>query len=239
MPAVFVHGVPDTSELWKPIIAELQRTDAIALALPGFGGAPIPEGFTSTKEEYADWVAERVREVGQPVDIVGHDWGSMLVQRVATTQPDLVRTYTLADGATAGAFQWHDLAQQWQTPEVGEQVMELMTPDVVEPVMRDAGHPDPAACAARVDDTMKQAILRLYRSAIDVGAEWDPDERGRERPGLILWGRDDSYAKPKRGEEVAAAAGAPMHVLDGGHWAIFEHPAETAGLLEAHWAAAG
>jgi pimeloyl-ACP methyl ester carboxylesterase len=234
---VFVHGVPDTSALWDPVLAELARTDTIALRLPGFG-EPIPDGFGCTKEEYADWVIERLRELGEPIDIMGHDWGSTLVQRVATTRPDLVRTYTLADGAMSGPLKWHDLAQQWQTPEVGEQVMELMTPDVVKPVMRDAAHPDPAGCAARVDDTMKHAILLLYRSALDVGAEWNPGERGRERPGMIFWGRDDPYAKPKRGEEAAEAANAPLRVLDGGHWAIFEHPAETARLLEAHWAAA-
>ena len=27
-----------------------------------------------------------------------------------------------------GTIEWHDLALQWQTPEVGEQVMEMMTP---------------------------------------------------------------------------------------------------------------
>jgi pimeloyl-ACP methyl ester carboxylesterase len=102
--------------------------------------------------------------------------------------------------------------------------------------MLDARHPDPAGCAGRVDNTMKQAILKLYRSAIDVGEEWDPGERGRERPGMILWGRDDPYAKPERGERAAAAANARFEVLDGGHWAIFEHPGDTAHLLEEHWA---
>ena len=238
MPAVFVHGVPDTAAMWDHVLTELVRTDIVALPLPGFA-SPVPDGFACTKEAYADWVTDRVRDLGAPVDIVGHDWGSMIIQRVATTHPDLVRTYTLAAGATSGPFEWHELAQQWQTPEVGEQVMEMMTPDVMEPVMRDAGHPDPAGCAAAVDDTMKDAVLRLYRSAIDVGAEWDPGEGGRQRPGLILWGRDDPYAKPERAEAVATAAAARMVVLDGGHWAIFEHPGETARLLEAHWAAAG
>ncbi|MSO79542.1 MAG: alpha/beta hydrolase [Acidimicrobiia bacterium] len=235
--AVFVHGVPDTSELWDSIIDELKHDHMFALQLPGFG-TPIPDGFTCTKEEYVAWIADRVRELDEPVDIVGHDWGSMMVQRLATTQPDLVRTYTLADGASAGAFKWHDLAQQWQTPEVGEQVMEMMTPEVVEAVMREAMHPDPAGCAARIDDTMKQAILLLYRSAIDVGAEWNPGERGRERPGMILWGRDDPYTKPERGEGAATAANARVEVLGGGHWAVFEHPGNTARLLEEHWASA-
>jgi len=198
----------------------------------------VPNGFTCTKEEYVAWIADRVRELDEPVDIVGHDWGSMMVQRLATTQPELVRTYTLVDGATSGPLKWHELAQQWQTPEVGEQVMAMMTPELVEPVMRDAAHPDPAGCAARVDERMKQAILLLYRSAVDVGEEWNPGEKGRERPAMVLWGRDDPYAKPERGERAATAANARLLVVDGGHWAIFEHPAQTARTLEEHWASA-
>ncbi|MEX0666536.1 MAG: alpha/beta fold hydrolase [Acidimicrobiia bacterium] len=173
-----MHGVPDTSGLWDLVLAQLARDDVVALQLPGFG-APVPDGFSCTKEAYADWVADQANALGEPVDLVGHDWGSMLVQRIATIHPKLVRTYTLCDGAVSGPLQWHDLAQQWQTPEVGEQVMEMMTPEVVEPVMRDAGHPDPVGCARSVDDRMKQAILKLYRSAIDVGTEWDPGERPR------------------------------------------------------------
>jgi pimeloyl-ACP methyl ester carboxylesterase len=237
VPAVLVHGVPDTSELWDPILGELARDDIVALRLPGFG-APVPAGFDCTKERYVAWVGDRVRELGEPVDLVGHDWGSLLTQRVATTQPELVRTYTLADGAVCGPLNWHGLAKQWATPEVGEQVMELMTPETVRTALAEQGHPDPTGCAARLDDTMKQSILRLYRSATEIGADWDPGTKGGARPGLILWGRDDQFAKPKRGEEAAAAAHARMRVLDGGHWAIFQHAAETARALEAHWATA-
>jgi pimeloyl-ACP methyl ester carboxylesterase len=234
VPAVFVHGVPDTFELWDPLLAEVARDDTITLRLPGFS-APVPDGFDCTKESYAGWVADQMREVGEPVDLVGHDWGAMLCQRVAVMHSDLVRTYTLVNGGVGGPIKWHDLALQWQTPEVGEQVMEMMTPELVEPVMRDAGHPDPAGCAAHVDDTMKAAILKLYRSAVDVGADWAPHGT-LDRPGLVLWGRDDPFAKPKRGEEVAAALGTRCVVVDGGHWAIFDRPVETARLLEEHWA---
>jgi pimeloyl-ACP methyl ester carboxylesterase len=93
VPAVFVHGVPDTGELWDPVLEQLGRDDTIALRLPGFG-EPVPDGFGCTKESYADWITEQLRAIDEPVDLVGHDWGSILVQRVATTHPELVRTYT-------------------------------------------------------------------------------------------------------------------------------------------------
>ena len=76
MPAFFVHGVPDTSALWDSVRANIERDDVIAPNLPGFG-APVPDGFGATKEEYVDWVIAEIEKVGEPVDIVGHDWGSI------------------------------------------------------------------------------------------------------------------------------------------------------------------
>jgi len=37
MPAVFVHGVPETPAVWDRLRVELHRDDVIALQLPGFG----------------------------------------------------------------------------------------------------------------------------------------------------------------------------------------------------------
>lgn len=237
MPAVLVHGVPDTAELWAPLVASLRRPDVACPRLPGFG-APVPDGFGCTKDEYAEWVAAELTTVGEPVDLVGHDWGSLLAQRVATTRPELVRTWVLADGAVSSVFRWHDLAKQWQTPGVGEQFMELMTPDATEAALREAGHPDPVGAAARADDTMKAAILALYRSAVDIAAEWTPDPAARRPPALVLWGTRDPYAPPAYGRAAAQLAGAEYVELDAGHWSVVERPHETAAALERFWTAA-
>ena len=46
---VFIHGVPDTPHLWKPLVAALglQPSEYFAPALPGFG-TPLPKGFSCT-----------------------------------------------------------------------------------------------------------------------------------------------------------------------------------------------
>ena len=44
MPAVFVHGVPDTQRVWRALITRLRRDDVVTLSLPGFG-CEIPTGF--------------------------------------------------------------------------------------------------------------------------------------------------------------------------------------------------
>ncbi|WP_406470505.1 alpha/beta fold hydrolase [Streptomyces sp. NBC_01615] len=110
MPAVFVHGVPDTHHVWDDVLDHLTRTDVIALALPGFGN-PVPEGFTSTKKEYVDWIIARLEELGSPVDLVGHDWGCVLTSRVASLRPDLVRTWAGGDASISGTVEWHSIAK--------------------------------------------------------------------------------------------------------------------------------
>ncbi len=237
MPAVLVHGVPDTPALWAPLLEQLERSDVVRPRLPGFG-APPPEGFGCTKDEYADWLAGELAAIDEPVDLVGHDWGSLIAQRVATTRPELVRTYVLSDGAVSSAFRWHELAQQWQTPELGEQIMDLMVPDAVAAALRDAGHPDPEGAAAAVDDHMKAAVLALYRSAVDVAEEWTPKPASGGPPALVVWGSGDPYGPPAYGRAAAELAGATYVELDGGHWAIVERPEEAAAALESFWAGA-
>src|SRR5947209_3852347 len=204
MPAVLVHGVPDTHRLWDKLHSHLSRRDVLAPRLPGFG-VPVPPGFQPTKETYVQWLIEEVERAGQPVDLVGHDWGSLLVQRLVSLRPDLIRTWACGNGPADAEYVWHDIAQQWQTPGLGEQVMEAFTPDAMAEALAAAGVPAESAreSAQHVDATMKDAILRLYRSAVRVGAEWQPDVEKVTRPALILWAKDDPYVAARFGERLA------------------------------------
>jgi pimeloyl-ACP methyl ester carboxylesterase len=237
VPAVFVHGVPDTSVLWDPVLAELARDDTIALRLPGFG-EPVPNGFGCTKADYAEWIVQQLRAIGEPVDLVGHDWGSILTQFVGSANPDLVRSWAASNGPIDADYVWHDMAQAWQTPEVGEQVMELMVGDAMVDGLREAGHHDPESCVTNIDERMKSAILVLYRSAVHVGAEWQPTVERNSRPALVLWGTHDPYVPADMARRLADRVHSRVEWLEGGHWAMFEHSQQTARALEAHWAQA-
>jgi len=60
MPAVFVHGVPDTSEVWAPVLSHVDRDDDVTVRLPGFG-EPVPAGNGCTMDEYATFVINEIR----------------------------------------------------------------------------------------------------------------------------------------------------------------------------------
>ena len=237
MPAFLVHGVPDTHHLWDKTRERLSRRDVLAPDLPGFG-APTPPGFRPVKEAYVDWLIDEIARVGEPVDLVGHDWGALLVQRVVSLRPDLIRTWACGDGPVDREYVWHDLAQQWQTPDVGEAVMAGMTTDALADGLPGAGVPadDARAIASRVDERMKTCILALYRSAISVGEEWEDGVAAIRRPGLILWSRDDPYVAARFAERLAARVRGQLVFLEGcGHWWPLERPVEAAAALERFW----
>lgn len=237
MPAFLVHGVPDTAMLWDDLRKELTRSDVIAPTMPGFS-TPVPDGFDSTKDAYAAWLIEQVEAAGEPVDVVGHDWGSILVQRLVSLRPDLVRTWAVGSGPLETDYVWHDTAKAWQTPDVGEQLMEGMTPDVMAGVLAQQGlAPDYArAVAEQIDGTMKDCVLKLYRSATKVAEDWPP-LISPALPGLVIFGADDPYVPPVFGQHLAERTGAKFVSFENcSHWWPHQRAAEAAALLNEHWA---
>jgi pimeloyl-ACP methyl ester carboxylesterase len=245
MPAVLVHGVPETSELWDDLIPLLGRDDVIALRLPGFG-TPRPDGFGATKEEYVDWLVdelERINADDGPVDLVGHDWGGGFTVRLVSIRPDLVRSWA-SDAAGLGdiEFEWHDFAKIWQTPDEGERFWrdQLATPveeraGVFElfGLARDAA----VKLSGMVDETMAGCILPLYRSAMTVGQQWAPDFHDIPKPGLVLAAEEDAFLALDRARTGAERAGARLEVMPGlGHWWMLQDPAPAAALLKDFWA---
>jgi pimeloyl-ACP methyl ester carboxylesterase len=223
--------------LWDDLRKHLERDDVIAPDMPGFA-APVPAGFDATKDAYASWLIEQVEAVGEPVDIVGHDWGAMLVQRVVSLRPDLVRTWACGSGPLDTDYVWHDTAKVWQTPGAGEQLMEGMTPEVMGSVLAQQGLDAEYAKAvgSKIDGTMKDCILKLYRSATKVAEDW-PMLAAPLPPGLVIFGADDPYVPPRYGERLAERTGAKFVSFAGcSHWWPHQRAAEAAALLNAHWA---
>jgi pimeloyl-ACP methyl ester carboxylesterase len=238
MPVVLVHGVPDTWRVWRTLIGRLRRDDVVTLSLPGFG-CEVPLGFDCSKEAYCDWLLREVDDVDGPVDLVAHDWGALLALRVASLEPKLIRTWAVGAAPLDPEYEWHKVAKLWQTPEVGEQVMEKITPETLAPGLVAAGVPaeDAAEAVRHVDPTMKRSILALYRSGVRVGAEWEHGLARVGARGLVLWGADDPYAAPVFGRRLASRTGARfVTYAECGHWWQLQRPGEVAKELEALWA---
>ena len=163
MPAVFVHGNPESAAIWELLTPLLNRDDIVLLSPPGFG-APTPPGWNATRVEYLDWLVTQLEAIGEPVDLVGHDWGGGHVAGVALTRPDLLRSWAIdLGGILHPDYVWHDMAQVWQTPGEGEAFVEAVAAMPVEdrvPMLVEAGMTEAGAraCAEANGATMGACI---------------------------------------------------------------------------------
>jgi pimeloyl-ACP methyl ester carboxylesterase len=243
MPAVLVHGNPDSRLLWERVQGFLgDEEELLAVDLPGFA-EPVSDDFPSTKEAYLDWLITQIEQLAEragPVDLVGHDWGSLLVQRVASIRPDLLSSLAAGGAAVDVEYPWHEIAQVWQTPGEGERYMEEeLTEAVSVPYLIEHGVPETYAKRnAWLVPGNKDCILRLYRSAVNIGKEWQPELEQVHLPSMVIWGRDDPYVPLKWAERLAERIGAELVVLDCGHWWPYERPRETAEALRRLWSGA-
>jgi pimeloyl-ACP methyl ester carboxylesterase len=241
MPVVFVHGVPDTYRLWDGVRSHLNGVDTIALALPGFG-AEVPPRFQADKESYVDWIIDDLSQSPEPVDLVGHDWGGIFALRVASLRPDLVRTVAAGNGPISRDYEWHELAKTWQTPVEGEEFMQKLDTQALSNTLEALGVPPHAAIsvAERLDDRMKDCILKLYRSAVHVGEDWQPALSNIKCPSMIFWGRDDKECPVSFAHQMATQlSNGYAKELDCRHWVPLEKPKELAMLLRQRWSTAG
>ena len=237
---VLVHGNPETDAIWDELRARLGRSDVVSLSPPGFG-APVPDGFGATSDDYVRWLVAELEAIGEPVDLVGHDWGGGHAVRLACSRPDLLRSWTIdIAGCFDPEYVWHDYAQAWQTPQIGEEAVAQM---VAMPTadratwFRDLGMSDDVArrIAEAVDEDMGRCILALYRSAAQpaMGRWGEQFPKASARPGLVIIPTEDSYTGGQvLAQRSAERAGASVAVLSGlGHWWMCEDPEQGAKVL--------
>lgn len=241
MPAVLLHGHPETAEIWDRLNEHLTRSDLQALSLPGYG-VPRPSGFPATKDAYLGWLANELEAFEQPVDLVGHDWGGVLAVRLAATRPELVRSWVSdALGPFHPTYEWHRDAKVWQTPGRGEKAaaraLESSDEEVVAAFAAwGVSREDALAIRRAWTETMWGCALDLYRSALDINHDWGDLTAAATRPGLALITTRDHVGNPASEAEVAERAGAHIVPLEGlGHWWLLEDPAEAAAVIEQFW----
>ncbi|MCV7015239.1 alpha/beta fold hydrolase [Mycolicibacterium madagascariense] len=247
MTVVLVHGVPETSLVWDELVAALCEGGVVApirLSPPGFG-VPIPQGFEPTREGYVRWLIDELESLGEPVRLVGHDWGGLHVVGVAMTRPDLIESW-VSDvvGIFDPGYRWHPLARRWQRPGAGEQALSaLVSMSDDERIAYLCGQGMPRHLAGRlecaIDATMSRCILSLYRSAIQPAMAEAAGSlpAAAARPGLAIHPTEDHNSGTR--EDVvrsARRAGARVAELPGlGHWWFAQEPRRAATALHHFW----
>lgn len=244
---VFVHGNPETSAIWSLLVDELDKNginNIVLLTPPGFG-APTPNGWGASVNEYRDWLLSELDKIDTPIDLVGHDWGAGHVFGVLAARPNFVRSWaTDCIGLLHPEYKWHDAAQGWQAPDIGEKMvagMVAMTAEQFADYFSSLGMTREIASnvKAHLNEEFARCILGLYRDAeqptmIKLGERFTA---ASPQNGLVIIAANDHFAgSAEQMQQLAASVNATNVIIpEVGHWWMIERPKLAASILIEHW----
>ena len=251
-PALLLHGVPQTSGVWRHLLPELRRDRMVIVPdLKGLGGSESagPYDVATLVQELAALV---LHEVDGPVDVLGHDWGGSLALALAGSRPELVRRLAVI----SAPYRSVDLLHAFHLPLLALPALpEALFAAAGERILRQAFRyawrsPEPldeAAIAeylaAYADPARVQAMLGYYRAMVRprvwraLGLSRDgapvPPHVHADRM-LVVWGAADPVLPLPVGEAVQRDLGpdARLVTLPGvGHFPLEEAPEEATRVL--------
>lgn len=244
-PTLFLHGVPDSAEMWTPIIDRLQTPiRAIAVDLPGLTTrAPAPAGYDFSLTSMARWTDDLLAalKISEPVNLVFGDFGALYALTFAITYPDKVRKLALAGSiGFSPDYTWHSTARMWRTPILGDLSMIALNEGMFKGSMK-TGAPllspeywHDVYTLSLASGAVKRNILKLYR-AIDTKeyAVWEPKlhELVKRIPLIVLWGDADPFIDKSFADRLGTKN--VTHYPQYGHWIAVEAPTDIAAKLDA------
>jgi pimeloyl-ACP methyl ester carboxylesterase len=238
---VLLHGFPDSLELWDATgerLAAAGRT-AVAFDQYGFGDSDAPPGRHHYRiDRLVDDVANVVRtlDLPTPVDLMGHDWGSVIGWCVCLRYPELVSRYVAISVGHPRAYR----SGGWEQKRKGLYTVGFQFAGIAERrLLRDNGsglrrwartHPDTdSMVAAMARPGRLTAGLNWYRANIvTVFTRRWADCRV---PTLGVWSDGDDYLAEDQMRRSARYMAAPWRYLairGAGHWIPAERSAELA-----------
>lgn len=246
-PLLFLHGVPDTSEVWDGAIATFSdKYRCIAPDLPGFGRTQAPRNFEYNLESLASFVGELLSALGVTagVHMVIHDIGGIVGLAFAITHPDKVKSLTIMDTTFFSDYEWHAMAKTWRKPILGKLAMYLMGREQFSAAMKKTA---PILTNAQIQSNYdsltwrnRRMILRFYR-ALDpiIFKQWEDrlPTLAQRFPTQVIWGEKDAFLPVAHSKRFGTDS---VHVLaNTGHWPMLEQAKEVGELIRNNMALAG
>jgi pimeloyl-ACP methyl ester carboxylesterase len=244
---LFLHGVPDTSEVWDGAIATFSdKYQCIAPDLPGFGRTKTPRNFEYSLENLANFIDQLLSSLSitDGVHMVIHDIGGIVGLAFAITHPDKVKSLTIMDTTFFSDYEWHAMAQTWRKPILGELAMYLMGHKQFRAAMKKSA---PILTDTQIQSNYdsltlrnRRMILRFYR-ALDpaVFKQWEGQLQtlAQRFPTQVIWGKKDMFLP-------AALSGRfgtdNVYILENtGHWPMLEKANEVHELIRSNITLAG
>ena len=234
-PVVLVHGFPESSRMWVPLMEALAMAGRRSVAPDLYGLGDSGDDGPATYERNVAAFGRLIETLGlDRVALVVHDWGGFIGLTWACEHPDAVEALVLSDTGFFADGRWHGMAEAIRG-EQGEQIVAALDRDGFAGLLRagDAPFSDEdieAYWAPFEEGRGRRTTLEFYRS-MDFSklAPYQGTLAELDVPALLLWGADDPFAtiaSAKRFERELP--GSRLVALDAGHFVYDEQPQRCA-----------
>ncbi|HTR88610.1 MAG TPA: alpha/beta hydrolase [Solirubrobacteraceae bacterium] len=240
---VFVHGNPGSSTDWTALVSAVgEYGRALAVDMPGFGGAHRPEGFRCEVASYADFLQGAMAQLGvERAHLVLHDFGGPFGLLWGLQHGGAWASAVLINIGVMPGYTWHKMAKVWRTPLLGELSQAWIPRSGWHRMMRNANPRGlPAAFVDKMyddyDRETRRTVLELYRSTPEPGdvAEAIGAEIAKLRiPALVVWGAKDPFIGVRFAERQRDFFDVRDVLIlpESGHWPFQDDPEAVAGAV--------
>lgn len=240
---VFIHGIPTNSHLWDQVIPFLHgKFKLIAVDMIGYGKSDRASASELTLPKQADYVVQLLNKLGIPkAHFVGHDLGGGVVQNIAVSYPQVMKSMVIADGVAFAnwplpkvvSIRWPIAFEFEPSPLFIERMLreglyypQVLTPKIIENFVAPFSYPDGPK-------HLQQASLALHHSQ----TEWlVPKLTSLPFPTTLIWGQHDRYLVPYWGLLLhKTIPGSQLKILpNSGHYSMLDNPSLFANELISH-----
>jgi pimeloyl-ACP methyl ester carboxylesterase len=231
---VAVHGLGGTTNFWEPVTADLATAyRVVRYDFDGHGRSPLTGPVSVT--ELAEDLAAVIEQTGGPAHVLGHSMGTLVVQQLAATRPELVTSIALLGPVRAQPDAAKE-ATRARAATVRAHGMAAVADTIVGAATSPAAREKHPAVGALVRELLLGQDAEAYAQACEaLAAAESPDLGAITCPVLLLTGTDDKVSPPATSEAMAAELKDATTAVtsDCGHWTAVEAPAFVTHQLRA------
>lgn len=245
-PFILLHGFPETNHSWNQASAILNQQGfrTFALNQRGYSVGAQPQGRHHYRiAKLVSDVKALIDLIGEPVYLMGHDWGSAVAWEVVRSYPEQIIHFTAVSASHTGAFlralfTSRQLFQSYymglfQLPVIPEFLFKKVN-QVGDHLLKNTG------MTAKQLETFHQEIIQEKR--LTPALNWyrampyslSPKLFNKVKvPTLFVWGKNDTAIGEKCAEYNHLYVDAPyteIH-LDATHWIPVQNPQQLTQLV--------
>lgn len=235
---LFVHGHPDSADLWTEIIAQVKhKFRCIAPDLPGYGRSGIGKGFDCSVDSMGQFITQLLSalKISEPIYLVVHDFGGVHALAWAVKNQNRIKKIIVTNSIFSSEYKVHFWAVIWRIPVIGE--LSMLAPNWLFQLILKRG--SRRLTSQQLGKTLelfgsraRKTALMLYRN-FSLQTFFDQEKglyaMAEKVPIKVLFGEHDPYIEP----EFAYKFGTKDVTLlkDVGHWVPQEAPEVVAAEL--------